>query len=727
MKYSIAETLDKCIEAMRQGKTKEECLALYPDAAPALAPLLEAAEYVRQAPKAEASEAAMRAGKVRLLQEAARLRTEKKQKPARPWRRLSFLASTTFALPQVRPLAWAPVLSLLLALSLIFGSVTTAMAAGRSLPDEPLYPIKLAGEQVQLTLTLTPTARADLALSLTEKRLGEIATLSSLGRSVPALPIERLTTGTAETLAMIGRVDEDSMQPRLQRYIELLSEEQALLTQVPVVPATQGRIAAALNSAKEHEILAASAMTDPSVLREPSSRGGRVPVISAKETATSVPTAEPAKTAPPTSTSIVLPVLPPATATPSSAPTNTVAPPATQTPTPVSPTNTTLPTRTASATPPAVQVKFSGAIESMAQGQWLVDGKTVRLDGNTHIENSFAARVGARVDVVALQAAGQALLASSIHVYPITETPAVLATASGIILSLGPASWNVGGQTIAVEAATTIEGTPALGLLADVSGRRRSGTLVATTIVVRGPAPETQIRGRIERMSAGSWLIGSQTVAIIAGISTISGVPALGSIAFGTAIQAETGLIAHNVTVQPAPVEEEFEGFINRIEGNTWTISGRRVVRGPATQVDESQARAQVGLRAHVLGTLQPDGAILASQIRVLAPTGRAVSPTTITSPLKTPTPTMPVVPTATATRPPQQPPATATPTSTPQRQAASPTATSTVQRLQLSPTATRTPQRLQLTPTATSTAAASAPSATRAPATATATATARR
>lgn len=690
MKRNTAEILDSCIEEMRQGKSQDECLARYPDAARDLSPLLSAAAHVRSAPKITASEATMRAGKIVFLQEAGRLRAAQQKKQDKPWQRLSLVANLALPLPRPRLLTWSPVLSLLVVLALVFGTATTALAAGRSLPDEPLYPIKLATEQVQMALTLDPGARADLALSRTEKRLDEISALTSQGRTVAAPAIERLNSESSSALTTIARVDdEEDIRPWLRRYLGLVSQQQMVLSQVMPAPAIQSVVNAALTAAKENEKLAETAIVDPSTLRAappPSSRGVVVPA----DSPTPLPTPDPrrmrtpAPTASATSTAVPEPA---ATAQPTSTstPSATAVPP---TATPVPPTPTSAPTASATAVPLA---NFSGVIERVTQAEIVVGGTTVLLDRSTRIEGASALRVGQQVDVSAQPLGNERYLAVSITVHAPSVQPGAPVHLRGVILSMSGSSWNIGGQAVAIGPATVIHGSPAFGMIADVTGARRDDVIVATLVQIVGPAPQTQVQGPIERLTPNAWVVRGQSVSIVPGVTSVSGTAAIGKVAQVVALRLGSGeLIALSITIQAAPVEEEFEGVISRIDGGVWLIGGRRVLRDASTSVDESLGRAQVGARARVRGVLQGDGAVLASSIRVLAAGGssRPVSPTV------PPTPSAAASPTSAPRESPTPPPSPqASPTNAPLEPSATPTMRVAPTRVRSTPVPTATPE----------------------------------
>lgn len=94
----------------------------------------------------------------------------------------------------------------------LLGIVATATVAGaESLPDDALYGMKLAGEQVRLALALTPEDRAAVELSLAEHRLTEAEQLALGGRASDALVAtgaygEHLANAAA-ALAAVERLD----------------------------------------------------------------------------------------------------------------------------------------------------------------------------------------------------------------------------------------------------------------------------------------------------------------------------------------------------------------------------------------------------------------------------------------------------------------------------------------------------------------------------------------
>jgi len=67
-------------------------------------------------------------------------------------------------------------------LVLLLASGGTVAAAGNSMPDEPLYPVKLATETLRLTLTPSALGKAELYALLAEKRVAEIINMAEKGK-----------------------------------------------------------------------------------------------------------------------------------------------------------------------------------------------------------------------------------------------------------------------------------------------------------------------------------------------------------------------------------------------------------------------------------------------------------------------------------------------------------------------------------------------------------------
>ena len=154
--------LDECLERLLvRGEIVEQCLVSYPEQADELEPLLRTALEAKEAlaiqPRPE-------------FKARARYQLGSALREVKPKRRFFSLGW------QPR---WAMALSVVL-IMLLAGSGTVA-AAGGSMPDSPLYPVKLATEQVWLTLTPSNIGRAELHAKLADRRVAEIIYMADKG------------------------------------------------------------------------------------------------------------------------------------------------------------------------------------------------------------------------------------------------------------------------------------------------------------------------------------------------------------------------------------------------------------------------------------------------------------------------------------------------------------------------------------------------------------------
>lgn len=141
--------------------TREEALSLYPELRAELEPLLSLTAELRAMPKVDAP-ASLR-GYKRPVFSAGKAQPREKW-----WRRLLPLSapSSGWATPLVRVAA---------ALALVVVATSgTIVASANSLPEEPLYPVKLAVENAQLAIAPNDQARSELELQFAAKRVAEV-------------------------------------------------------------------------------------------------------------------------------------------------------------------------------------------------------------------------------------------------------------------------------------------------------------------------------------------------------------------------------------------------------------------------------------------------------------------------------------------------------------------------------------------------------------------------
>ena len=247
------DVLDECIGLVAEGRrTIEGCLALYPQWAERLEPLLRLAAGLTDAYAAEPSSAYEAGARQRFLAAA------RERRPAPAPRRRAFPAIRwPLALPQGVPRpALAAVAVAVLAL-FVFPSFLLA-TSGDALPGDWRYPVKRLTERTRLTFTFGDDARRGYRISLAEERLHEVQELAGQERrisesvlnqlvdsteplvqalepnSVPTDQIERITDLTAQQQDVLGSVDllvEDNAVEELEEAMVVSSEghDRALL------------------------------------------------------------------------------------------------------------------------------------------------------------------------------------------------------------------------------------------------------------------------------------------------------------------------------------------------------------------------------------------------------------------------------------------------------------------------------------------------------------------
>jgi len=188
--------LNECLERLLvRGETIEQCLQSYPEQAAELKPLLETALVARKAsaiqPRTDFKARARYQFRSALQEIAAR-----KSRPFWGW------------FPQ-----WATAVAIVLVLLLAGGG--TVAAAADSMPDSPLYPVKLATEQVRLTLTPSQIGKARLCTELADKRVAEIIYMANKGDARQVELITRRLDERLGTLVVLVLAQREGEAPML--------------------------------------------------------------------------------------------------------------------------------------------------------------------------------------------------------------------------------------------------------------------------------------------------------------------------------------------------------------------------------------------------------------------------------------------------------------------------------------------------------------------------------
>ena len=125
-----------------------------------------------------------------------------------------------------------------------------------------------------------------------------------------------------------------------------------------------------------------------------------------------------------------------------------------------------------------------------------------------------------------------------------------------------------------------------------------------------------EFRGLVQEIQPRYWVAGNRLV-FVTDRTPIEGQPQLDALAEikGTLMYGDIVLASNIKVLNPdAFAEVEFEGIIENLAGDAWTVSGVEVTISPVTVIDGTP---QTGMMAEVKGVLQPDGSVLAEQVNV--------------------------------------------------------------------------------------------------------------
>ena len=166
MTRKIEDIFDNCLESIFKGESIDDCLKAYPEQTSELEPLLKTSLVSMQRSSAiqPAPEFKARLGSQLQAMLYAKRREAERRARIPIWQR-----------------RWALAMTAILGFLLI--GVGTVAASAHALPDESLYPVKLAGEQVKVTLAFSDIDKAKLHIQFAERRAGEMVEMARQGKS----------------------------------------------------------------------------------------------------------------------------------------------------------------------------------------------------------------------------------------------------------------------------------------------------------------------------------------------------------------------------------------------------------------------------------------------------------------------------------------------------------------------------------------------------------------
>ena len=277
---------------------------------------------------------------------------------------------------------------------------------------------------------------------------------------------------------------------------------------------------------------------------------------------------------------------------------------------------------------------FTGTIESMSEGTWIIGGRTFQVNDATRLDEGLAVGVLARVEFATML--DGVLIATEIETDEDDDEHF-----SGTIESIGENAWVVGGRTFQLNAATQFDEGLALGVKARVEFLTMSdGTMVA--IEIETDEEKQRVTGVLESKGGDAWVIAGQSF-MVNQSTRIRGQVEVGqrvrvrfltlpdNSMLATRIEKDTsGPGGGNdgddgrrgrrgeddggeITATPAPGEDlRFTGIIESTGADNWVIGGQSFKVDANTILDEGLA---VGVEAEVEYVLLVDGTKIAREI----------------------------------------------------------------------------------------------------------------
>src|SRR3990170_5129665 len=222
---------------------------------------------------------------------------------------------------------------------------------------------------------------------------------------------------------------------------------------------------------------------------------------------------------------------------------------------------------------------------------------------------------------------------------------------TGLVDSIGPDAWSVGGLTVGITSATEIAGEPQVGDLVKVHAlivppetlMAREISLAdsptdepSSTIVPPAPGDEIEFVGQVVTIAADAWTVDDQIVAVTSD-TEINGTITVGDLVKVHAlIGPDMSLTAREI--EPASQEDalgdddeqdddeedlEFKGIVEEINGEDWTVSGVHFLV-PATL--QFEGAIVVGDFVEIHAAWSTDGVLTAIRIQLEDESGDEVS-----------------------------------------------------------------------------------------------------
>jgi hypothetical protein len=237
MTQDLSDTLDAALGRLQAGESLPAVLAHYPALAQDLAPLLGAATSLGalQAVEMPAPEARL-ADRNAFLGQVAEFRGQAVSLSPlarlKGWiaHSLPWLVSQPSSYRKEQRRMSVLLAKIALVVSLAFGSTGGALAvAADSLPDSPLYPVKLGMEDVRLNMAADPADQAALHLTLAQTRAQEMEQVALAGGVPDEAMLARLQMHMGAGLDLAAQLSDTAMHGWLIQAQQMIqAEEQSM-------------------------------------------------------------------------------------------------------------------------------------------------------------------------------------------------------------------------------------------------------------------------------------------------------------------------------------------------------------------------------------------------------------------------------------------------------------------------------------------------------------------
>ncbi|MEW5870584.1 MAG: DUF5667 domain-containing protein [Chloroflexota bacterium] len=122
-------------------------------------------------------------------------------------------------------------LAIVLSLALLFGSGEAAFAVQNSLPGDVVYPVKIWGEQVQVSLASDTQSKFELTQEFANRRVEELVILDKLGQQPPLDAALNLNNYLNTSLQLAAGMDDQAMTQALEQVHTQARVQQLIMAQ----------------------------------------------------------------------------------------------------------------------------------------------------------------------------------------------------------------------------------------------------------------------------------------------------------------------------------------------------------------------------------------------------------------------------------------------------------------------------------------------------------------